>query len=114
MNCRPGDLARIVGLHPCLRLNDKIVKLADEPPFMQLGAPHWRLETPIELTLEVNAFNSLSGERWSRGSKVVLEEVPDQHLRPIRDPGSDAVDEIVARVGAAPKTLTEVREVSHG
>lgn len=43
--------------------------------------------------------------------------IADSCVRPIRDPGDDAVDEMVAKVGPAPMTLTELLrrdEVTHG
>lgn len=112
MNCRPGDLARIVGVDPRLKLNDRFVKLADQPSFIFMGVPHWRLEQEIAMRLEVSGFSALTGEMWFKGQHVVLCEVPDCNLRPIRPQPDEAVDEIVDLVGAAPKTLTEVREAT--
>lgn len=110
MNCRPGELAFIFGLHQALNLNDRPVQLANEPWFLYGGIAHWKLAQPIETTVSANGTNWFTGEYIPKGSVGVIYEVPDVHLRPIRDPGDDAVDEMVLKLGAAPKTLTEVHE----
>lgn len=114
MNCRPGELAFIFGLHAALNLNDRPVQLANEPWFMFGGVPHWRLEQPIETTVSASGTNWFTGQYIPKGSTGVIYEVPDENLRPIRDPGEDAVDQMVLLMGAAPRTLTGVREVVHG
>jgi hypothetical protein len=108
MNCRPGDLARIVGLPGELRLNDHFVSLADQPPFMVHGCPHWALEKPLDFTLGIGGTNSVTGERFYAGQPVRITELPDYCLRPIRDPGPDAVDEMVRGVSCVVKRTGEV------
>lgn len=114
MNCRPGDLARIVGLDPRLGLNDKIVHLRNEPPFIAYGAMSWNLEEPLLVTLPSAGVNLNTGYVYLKGEVLRSTYMADAYLRRIDDPGDDAVDEMVAKVGPAPVTLTEVREVSHG
>ena len=111
MNCKPGDLARVVapgyfvrcacGARTLIVKPDTLVVCAK--PF----ADGWYLEEPVEVRT-VWACDPMQPLVGTAGS------LPDHLLRPIRDPGDDAVDEMVLKVGAAPKTLTEVREVSHG
>ena len=71
MNCKPGDLAVIVGCHP----NQKytlghictIIRRSDHP---QTGEPGWHFEPPVRLT----------------DNNCTL----DAYLRPLRDqPGDD-------------------------
>lgn len=112
MNCRPGDLARIVGTHPALGLNDRIVKLADAPAFLDYGIWHWRLEEELTTTVRSTGFNMLTGHVWFPGDIGYIAEVPDENLRRIDNPGDSAVDEMVERLGAAPPTLTEVMQWS--
>jgi len=110
LNCKPGDLARVVGWAPRLGLNDHVVLLAKEQPFLLYDVWHWRLAKPLDFVLGAGGKNRLTGEQFVPGQPVQVLELPDYCLRPIRDPGDDAVDEMVRKVGAAPKTLTEVRE----
>lgn len=112
MNCRPGDLARVVGLHPLFGLNDKIVQLANLPPVVWSAgaAPQWRFEKPIFFLTSRNVVDA-SGTRYFAGEKVGIDAMADANLRPIRPQPDEAVDEMVHLVGAAPRTLTEVREV---
>ncbi len=111
MNCRPGDLARIFGTHPALNLSDRIVKLADEPAQLLFGTPHWRLEEPVYTALSTAGTNVHTGERFAAGERCLARMLPDKYLRPIRHPGPAAVDEVVARLGAAPR-LVDVRRRS--
>jgi hypothetical protein len=114
MNCRPGDLARVVGLDARLGLNDKIVRLTNAPAFMLDGMPHWHLEAPVRTVLPTPGISMGNGALVPAGVPLIARSLPDEYLRPIRPQAHDAVDEMVRLVGAAPKTLTEVREVNHG
>lgn len=96
LRCRPGDLARIVGMPYQLRgLNDRFVKLADEQPFLVEGYWSWRLAEPVETCLLGNARQG--GRFYYVGETVVVEILQDEFLRPIR--GTDGDDETLAWAG---------------
>lgn len=103
MNCRPGDLAYIVS-PDFLPYDRKFVTCIEvfgaHPAHPELG-PCWTVKP-----------EGWTPPFWSVRLVDGLFGYPDSMLRPIRDSGDDAVDEIVRKVGAAPKTLTEVREVT--
>ena len=74
MNCKQGDLAIIVGIlpgYPGYKCNGMIVKCVSLIPDYDIAA--WIIEPEIDGFLGV----------------------ADVNLRPIRDPGDDAVDEMV-------------------
>jgi hypothetical protein len=82
MNVKPGDLAVIVRTHPSEPLTAqflgrvvRIVSLREVE-----GAPCWTYERM-----------PLIGKY--RGCVVEWYSVPDEYLRPLRDPGEDARDE---------------------
>jgi hypothetical protein len=90
MNCRPDDLARIIKSNSGYtdRLVD-VVRLFGVGPghYVHLG-PLWYVR-PIGFT--------------PHDCKLTPEGLflfPDRLMRPIRNPGNDAVDEMVLRVGA--------------
>jgi hypothetical protein len=98
MNCKSGDLAMVMRGFPELNRGRVIrVTTVDVLVGAVTNTPMWRYE------------GDLDGQFGGRCACIA-----DACLRPIRDPGDDEVDEIVKKLGAAPKTLTEVREVSHG
>ena len=89
MNCKPGDLAvRVQAFHDsfvkvgsvvrCVELNDFTVVLRGSA-----GSPG------IEAT---NTWN-IEWRGRTRTQGGLLLSIPDEHLRPIRDPGEDAQDE---------------------
>jgi len=95
MNCKPGDLAVIVRsragnegrLVTCLRLANKAE--ADTAGFAQDAGPIWVVDRQL---------NTLYGFPATLAH--------DNNLRPIRDPGDDAVDETLLRL-PAPSTERE-------
>lgn len=92
MNCKPGDLAWIVGLHPSLaEAEGRIVQLVDAPPVMHEGEPSWQLAKRVDITLVGNGRRG--GQRFYIGESVWFDQLQDKYLRPIRDPGDDAQDE---------------------
>lgn len=92
MNCKPGDLARVVGLPKQLQLgNNRIVRLKNLPPVEIEGLPCWELEDTLQFNLVGKIHTHKDDFRY--GDPVCLDAVPDQYLRPIRDPGDDAKDE---------------------
>ena len=83
MNCKPGDLAVVVRTHPTeaatAQFLGRCVTLTAIDP-MHPGC--WRYE---EMPLRGR----------HRGQRVDWFSVPDEWLRPIRDPGDDAKDEML-------------------
>ena len=79
MNCKQGDLAIIVRCTLEPSANGKIVRCVSS--FVIDGHVGW----------EIDPFVKVSNGYYS--------SVVDRLLRPIRDPGDDAVDEIVRLVG---------------
>jgi hypothetical protein len=98
MNCKQGDLAVIVCVITPL-CNPNLGRFVEVlTPRVIDGIPGWKVRM-----IGRPGVNNAGHERWEGG-------IRDIFLRPIRDPGPNAVDEIVRSIGAAPKTLTEVRE----
>ena len=97
MNCKPGDLARVIST-PETRdagVVDWFFKLTVLDGQTDFGnAPAWRYEGPERTTPE---------GRW-KGLRI--EAVGDHILRPIRDPGDDAVDETLLRVPSPSEPAT--------
>lgn len=117
LNCRPGDLARIVNMDPRLSLNDKIVRLRNLPPFSAHGEICWHLDEPLLVKLPTAGVNMSTGDFYFAGQVLRSSFMADAYLRRIDAPSDDAVDEMVKLVGPAPMTLTEVLEhdeVAHG
>lgn len=84
MNCKPGDIARVVsgGAN-----RDALLRVLD---FVNCDPGEWRCE----------ALQSMAEYKWT----TIVGRVPagtivyamDSILRPIRDPGDDAVDETLS------------------
>lgn len=96
MNCQPNDIARVIppgrlarcpicGGQKVAVLPDTIVRVTRHDGIA------WMLEEPLRGQLEFDCGQQLS---W------VCTGLKDELLRPIRDPGDDAVDEMLLRVGA--------------
>lgn len=105
MNCKPGDLAVVVRsdagnegkIVRCLRIVDGWLEGLDGSG---LGEPVWEVDRVL---------------RACDGSEDNL--INDSYLRPIRDPGDDAVDETLQRLPAPiiqPKIKEDKSEVAHG
>lgn len=78
MNCKPGDLAVIVRAPFDKEHLGKIVKCIG---FSSNYESHWITEPKLPRI----------GGGWLSWA--------DKNLRPIRDPGEDAIDETIARIG---------------
>lgn len=103
MNCKPGDLAYVVARVAAIR--GRIVTVLHAAPtgadfILPNGtlhaaiAPdgnHWWL---CELVTAVKIPWTLDGRLW-RHFDGRYTPIPDRDLRPIRDPGEDAVDELL-------------------
>ena len=81
MNCRPGDLAYFFTRGP---LRDKIIRVTELDQNPDCDEPMWLYEGPRIL---MGAFGEYVSFR-------------DSALRPIRDPGEDATDEMIWLVGS--------------
>jgi hypothetical protein len=102
MNCEKGDIARVVGLpYPVSEVNDRLVRLSELIVFE--GVPYWRFEQAVKF--RARSTFSYFDSTFMEGEAMVLEGLNDAFLRPIRDPGDDAVDEMLLRVGV-PEGLT--------
>lgn len=105
MNCRSGDLARVVAPGYFIRCSCGVSTLVVKPDtFVVCAKPFadgWFLAEPLPV----------AGE-WACGAGPftgTCGSLPDRLLRPIRDPGDAAVDETLIYAGDP-----RVREVSHG
>lgn len=111
MNCKPNQLAIVVRQFPGAR-PDALGKIVRTVALYAEATIRGRDGVGHALT---NVWNVEFRGMTERGAYLL--GVPDDCLKPINDPGNDAVDEIIQRVGIAPMTLTEVMqwsEVSHG
>lgn len=96
LNCKPGQLARVINCELARRakLVDLIVTVRHLGRNMH-GEWAWTFDTaPIVRPCDCGC-----------GRIRYYNALPDHILRPIKDPGDDAVDEMVAKVGKAP-TMT--------
>jgi len=97
MNCRPGELAIIISVlgypraTPVLGTVVRTVALASHHP---LTGPMWQLEEPV----------------WLLGESYNL--IADAALKPLRDPGDDAIDESRAWLPPVPKQALQLCEGS--
>jgi hypothetical protein len=106
LNCKPGDLARVVAPGYFLRCTCGMRTLAVKPDTLVVCArpfaDGWFLAEPLKIETV-----------WACDPSVRLTgtcgSLPDSLLRPIRDPGDDAVDETLIYAGDP-----RVREVQHG
>lgn len=109
MNCKPNDMAVIVTCPEVPENVGAIVEVLRRSDPCPCGC------TEINVCWLVKSRGrKLAGFGGYFNERTYVDEsnVQDAYLRPIRPQADDAVDEIVDLVGAAPKTLTEVREVS--
>ena len=92
MNCKPGDLARVVGMPKQLQMaNNRIVKIKNLPPIEVEGCACWILEDTLHV--QVVGKMKTSRDTFLRGEQACVDALPDANLRPLRDPGDDAQDE---------------------
>lgn len=90
MNCKQGDLAFVKrGYHGYENAGKVCEVVSLLSPDVVLGH-QWkvRFSTPMKLI---------------NGSKSEFARCPDAWLQPIRDPGDDAVDEVIQRLGTPHK-----------
>jgi hypothetical protein len=113
LRCKPGDLAVIAFHDQVPAVVGKPVQLTNEPPFYIGSQAFWHLAESFVMIWPADSADA-RGRKIRAGVPHVVLSMADRCLRPIRPQADDAVDEMVRLVGEAPKTLTEVREVSHG
>lgn len=99
MNCEKGDLAMIVrGLAGAdSRLVGTLVTVGTLHSTSSFFGPVWNV-THMSPHLGVRASGG-SGKVTGVGTIGTAGHCPDDWLRPIRDPGDEAVDEVLLRVG---------------
>ncbi|MGN6518702.1 MAG: hypothetical protein ACTHK2_04675 [Dokdonella sp.] len=101
MNCQPGDLARVIppgAFEPCplcgkraLAIRSDLLVVCEELLVAPNGNPMWRIAEPIRTAGIFPCGTPFTGTCFA---------IADDLLRPIRDPGEDAVDEMLQRIGA--------------
>jgi hypothetical protein len=108
LRCRPGDLAIIVGYHPAYpHLTGRLVDVIEAAPVgMDFKLPDGKLHNPCGPGRWVICFQSPVNLNLARGrSNGFYACCHDRYLRPIRDPGEDANDEMVQKLGK-PEAVT--------
>lgn len=91
MNCKQGDLARVVGfVGGAAGLNDRIVRC--ERFYVVNNTDGWVLADPL-VSKVIEPYHDFSGTNYYPGDIAKHGWVADYHLRPIGNPGDDAVDE---------------------
>jgi hypothetical protein len=89
VNCKPLDIARIVGLaHAVSDANHRFVRCMQ--PCELDGAPGWVLDRPIVLTVKSD-FRCPPDKFFKAGERAQFTRIKDQYLRPLRGfgPGAD-------------------------
>ena len=103
MNCKPGDLAITVGYHPAYpHLTGRLVDVVEAAPVgVDFKLPDGKSHSPCGPGEWVIRFQSPVNLHAARGrSNGFYACTHDRNLRPIRDPGEDAVDEVLQRIGS--------------
>lgn len=94
MNCKPGDLAIVIGDDPGCECNiGAMVRILAPTPGTDPG--YWGFEEasrPLKMT-EVDDPSDVFWVSSSYHPDFAWIGIKDRHLLPIRDPGDDAVDE---------------------
>lgn len=111
MNCKKGDIARIVGMpDPVGDLCDKFVTCVELYVHGD-GVVMWRLDRSIKIVARGDFRSAITGEVFRGGETLWIASMPDQFLRPIR--GGDGADETLtwrrtpAVTGEHPKRQAE-------
>lgn len=100
MNCRQGKLAYVAN-PSAIAYGHVVTCLKPLPPgsdgWHPSKGPIWEIDKPLPISAG-----------WMVMGKVVDSHTfPDEAMRPIDDPGEDAVDQMVERVGPAPAVKTD-------
>ena len=103
MNCKPGDLAVIVGYSPKTPwLTGRIVEVIELAPVgVSFKLPDGKSHQPCPAGEWVIRFQNPVDLSEIRGrTNALYAACHDSKLRPLRDPGEGATDEIVQKLGA--------------
>jgi hypothetical protein len=100
MNCRPGDLAITVRNALCAEgvvvvRSGVIVRVVRLTPANVGNGMVWELEKTVPFHVVLPGGGYIQGE---------VEGLDDNDLKPLRDPGDDAVDETLQRLPAPRET----------
>lgn len=107
MNCKPGELAIIVATDIQEERADlgkivRIIAAGDEYWCIGDSRHHWRCDT-LGQRITTRCLDYFSNTIWLKLSDgVETLDFADANMRPIRDPGDDAVDEMVQLITAKP------------
>lgn len=104
MNCKPGDLAVIVFAAKLSQIG-RLVEVLHRGEEYGDGAVYWHVRvqgSPVKVAI-ISANNVHTGRFETRLDC----DVPDAWLRPIRDPGDDAIDESAAWLPPVPLPAIE-------
>lgn len=87
LNCRPGDLARVISCPDTIECGvaDWFITMTSINGCTWLGQPVWGYEGPWRVVPK------------GPGQGMSITGFADHILRPIRDPGDDAVDEMLLK-----------------
>jgi len=102
MKCRPGDLAVVIRseagnvgkVRTCLRLAT-FTDFAEEGVPETGPGPYWVMDQDLDAVFQLTYVD---GSTQTFLAKTRL--YPDLNLRPLRDPGDDAIDEMLLLVGS--------------
>lgn len=113
MNCKPGDIARIVCPQPQLaELRDRIVRVTE--PCDIAGEPGWVLAKRENFVMVGTGISTITDEKFGIGTPVYVDRLQDKYLRPIR--GVDGEDEML-RIAGKPQqrdeTLMPRKQMEH-
>lgn len=111
MNCKPGDLAVIVKFNPAYpHMTGKIVDVIELSPVgVWFNLPNGKSHKPCGSQSWIIKFPNPVDLSAIRGRSSSLYAVcPDHALRPLRDPGEDAEDEMLLITGLPERKGLEV------
>ena len=91
MNCKPGDIARIIGA-PYV---GHLVEVLYAPPMGEYSLPDGHGALSLNrFTWVCRALGYTFQALTTRGARTArFADIPDKYLRPIRDPGESVQDE---------------------
>lgn len=100
MNCKPGDLAVIVDSAFAENVGLLVSVLAAADSYE--GEPHWTVRS-VGSPIKFEWYED--GQPTGELGFDMQTDSPDADMRPIRDPGDDAVDETLLRLPAPSKEV---------